>query len=195
MDYKQLKEEIKEIVEIAASVPDAFREKCFELLLSNLLSVKETKAHAAPPPVTTSPPTTTTGQGLVLHANIKAFMRRRGVTKDQIETVVMVEDGNVHFLKEPAHGQAAKGQADWALLLTLKNGILNNDLKVDPEEVRSMVQEKGFYDPANYAANFKKPKYAALFRAVLEPQGESQPLSSSGETALAELIKSLSSGS
>jgi hypothetical protein len=80
-------------------------------------------------------------------------------------------------------------------LLSLKSGILNNSLKVDPEEVRSMVQEKGFYDSANYATNFKKPKYAALFRAALEPQGESQSLSADGETALAELIKSLASGS
>lgn len=194
MDYKHLKEEIKEIVEIAASVPEAFREKCFELLLNNLLSGKATKGHAMPSPET-APPPPASSQGVSLPAYVKAFMRRKGITQDQIESIVMLEGGDLHFLKEPAHGQAAKGQADWALLLALKNGILNNTLKVDPEEVRSMVQEKGFYDSANFAANFKKPKYAALFRAAIEPQGEPQPLSTEGETALAELIKTLASGS
>jgi len=38
MDYAQLKDSIKEIAEIAASVPEQFRDKCFELLLTNLLS-------------------------------------------------------------------------------------------------------------------------------------------------------------
>ena len=37
MDYGQLKDSIKEIAEIAASVPEQFRDKCFELLLTNLL--------------------------------------------------------------------------------------------------------------------------------------------------------------
>ncbi|TMQ27298.1 MAG: hypothetical protein E6K65_14190 [Nitrospirae bacterium] len=195
MDYEHLKEEIKYIVEIAASVPEAFREKCFELLLNNLLSGKAAKAQIIPTATTAPVPPPASTSAIPLHAHVKAFMRRKGITSDQIESIVMLEDGDIHFLKEPAHGQAAKGQVDWALLLALKNGILNNTLKVDPEEVRSMVQEKGFYDPANYAANFKKPKYAAFFRAALEPQGEPQSLSGEGETALAELIKALASGS
>jgi hypothetical protein len=37
MDYAQLKDSVKEIAEIAASVPEQFRDKCFELLLTNLL--------------------------------------------------------------------------------------------------------------------------------------------------------------
>jgi hypothetical protein len=34
MDYRQLKADVKEIAEIAASVPEQFRDKCFEILLS-----------------------------------------------------------------------------------------------------------------------------------------------------------------
>jgi len=70
----------------------------------------------------------------------------------------------LHCIKEPSHGQAARGQIEWALLLALKNGILNNSLKADPEEVRSMVQDKGYYDSANFSANFRKPKYANYFK-------------------------------
>ena len=37
MDFDRLKAEIKEIAEIAQSVPEQFRSRCFELLLANLL--------------------------------------------------------------------------------------------------------------------------------------------------------------
>ena len=71
------------------------------------------------------------------------------------------------------------------------NGILNNKLSADPEEVRSIVQEKGYYDPANFAANFKSPKYSKYFSKPLESQGDTQTLSKQGEETLAQLIKSL----
>lgn len=193
MQYDKLKEEIKEIGKIAASVPESFQGKCFELLLNHLLSgqtgvaptppTTQTNTNVAPPPKTGSvtPP-----------SHVKAFMRRKNVTQEQIDALVMIEGDEFHFIKEPEHGQAAKGQMDWALLIALKNGIQNNTLKTDPEEVRSMVQEKGFYDGANFAGNFKKQKNAALFRGPLERQGEAQALSTDGETALANLIKELS---
>ena len=37
MDYQQIKTEVAEIAQIVASVPEPFRDKCFELLLSHLL--------------------------------------------------------------------------------------------------------------------------------------------------------------
>lgn len=193
MDYEKLKEEIKEIGKIASSVPEAFREKCFEVLLNHLLTGQaQTPPPPPPPPLKQdkSPPHRTGAISLPSH--VKAFMRRKGVTQEQIEAIVMLEGDEFHFIKEPEHGQAAKGQIEWALLLALKNGILNNTLKADPEDIRSMVQEKGFYDSANFAANFKKQKYASLFRGALERQGEAQALSTEGETALADLIKELS---
>lgn len=187
MDYKKLQEEIKEIASIASSVPEKFREKCFEILLNRLLAgTTETPSGTG-----TIPPAPPAGAGLRLQGSVLAFMKRKGITKEQIETILMLEDGNIHFLKEPSHGKAARGQNEWALLLALKNGILNNTIKVDPEDVRSIVQEKGFYNTANFAAYFKTPKYKDNFRKPLEPQGEAQTLTPAGETALAELIKKL----
>ncbi len=189
MDYEKLKDDIKEIGKIAASVPEAFREKCFEVLLVHLVSGQISGADQPPPPPFVPPGRQ---RKIVLPSHVMAFMRRKGVTQEQIEEIVMLEGDELHFIKEPEHGQAAKGQKDWALLLALKNGILNNSLKADPEEIRSMVQEKGFYDPPNFAANFKKKKYADLFRGPLERHGEAQSISPEGETALATLIKALS---
>jgi hypothetical protein len=36
MDFKQLKSSIEEIAKIASSVPEPFRDKCFEILLKSL---------------------------------------------------------------------------------------------------------------------------------------------------------------
>ena len=193
MNYEKFKTEIKEIAEISQSVPQPFREKCFEVLLTHLIGINQ----PTPPKKEDATPlkdkftNRETPSALRVPANVMAFMRRTSVTQQELEAIVMVVDGELHFIKEPSHGQAAKGQNEWALLVALKNGILNNNLVADPEEVRSIVQAKGFYDNANFATNFRKPKYARLFRNALEPQGTAQPISRDGEQELAALIKSL----
>jgi hypothetical protein len=97
----------------------------------------------------------------------------------------------VHFIREPAHGKITKGQMEWALLLSLKQAILQNEFSTDPEDLRSICQDKGFYDKANFAATFKRPPYDGYFKQPLQPQGPRQTLSNDGQAALAELIRSL----
>lgn len=198
MIYENLKKEVNEIAEIAGKVPEQFREKCFEILLTHLLNslphpAKAAAAHPNNPSPGTGTPTQTPQQGnsLTLPASLKAFMRRTGITQAEIEAVVMLEDGEFHFIKEPSHSNVSKGQNEWALLLALKNGVLSGNLSVDAEAVRSIVQEKGFYDRANFAANFKSAKYASWFKEALEAQGPSINLSAEGEKVLAALIKAL----
>jgi hypothetical protein len=118
-------------------------------------------------------------------------MQRTGVTRDDLEKVILFEDGEVHFVREPVHGTVAKGQMEWALLLALKNALLNNEFSTDPEDLRSVCQEKGFYDRANFAAIFRRDPYAAYFRTPLQAQGPRQALSNEGQTALGELLKAL----
>lgn len=192
MEYSKLKEEIKEIGEIASSVPEAFREKCFEVLLNNLISGHTENSGKTPPSDPLNPTPPPESGNITLPSSVKAFIRKKNLTQEQIESIVMVENDEFHFIKEPTHGNIRKGQIEWSLLLALKNGILNNSIKIDPEDVRSIVQEKGYYDSANFASNFKKPNYEKLFRGLLERQGEPQSLTPDGETALADLVKELS---
>ncbi len=191
MSYEKLKNEIKVITEIAASVPEAFREKCFEILLNHFLSSETGKPPKQIDKKEYEVPKDTTN--IETPSLVKAFMRRRDVSQEQINSLVMIDGEDLHFIKEPSHNEASRGQNEWALLLALKNGILNNALKTDPEDVRSITQEKGFYNATNFSTNFKKAKYAAYFKEPLEPQGPAQPLSSDGEKALADLIKGLTS--
>ena len=191
MSYEKLKKEIKEISGIAASVPEAFREKCFEMLLNHILSVEVGKP--SPPTDKKDKDKSKDTPSMEVPPHVRAFMRRRDISQEQIDSLLMLDGEELHFLKEPSHSQASRGQNEWALLLALKNGILKNSLKADPEDVRSLVQEKGFYNAGNFSTNFKKAKYAAYFQEALERQGSAQALSQDGEKALAELIRSLTS--
>lgn len=186
MDYQKIKKDITEIAEISNTVPEHFREKCFEILLMDFLNSKKTitlvKDDSTPSPLTST---------LKLPSNVLAFMRRNDVSQEEIGAVVMFDGTDFHFIKEPAHKNARKGQNEWALLIALRNGITNNNLSSDPEAVRSLVQDKGYYDSANFAKNFKITKYAKYFRNSLEPHGSAQSLTKEGEVALAKLIKSL----
>lgn len=198
MDYGKLKKEIKEIVDVASSVPEAFRERCFEILLETLLSEGkgdrssvETRKKEIKPEEDTQDHGKPAGESIPTPAKVRVFMQRTGVTEQELQSLFLYEDGELHFIKEPAANAVATGQVEWALLIALKNGILRNELSCDAESARSICQEKGYYDKKNFATIFKRPANAKLFNAPLEVQGDAQSLSSDGQLALGKLVKSL----
>lgn len=196
MSYKELKDEIESIASISNSVPEPFRDKCFELLLSHLLDShtpkkevtekhegKEKDEESAIKLITNGSATIPTP------SQVKVFMQKTGVTMEDLKRVVIFEDDDVHFVQEPTTQKIARGQIEWALLLALRNGIVSNALSVDAESVRSICQDKGFYDKGNFSKNFKNN--STLFQAPLEPQGDAQKLSGEGQKELGKLIKEL----
>jgi hypothetical protein len=69
--------------------------------------------------------------------------------------------------------------------------ILADSSEVDPEDVRSICKEKGFYDRTNFTKNFKANPYVSYYKNLMEAQGKAQALTQEGQVALAELIKEL----
>jgi hypothetical protein len=206
MKYSELKDEIREIAEIANSVPEAFRAQCFATLLEHLLASsapaadQQAAAMPAAQPAQATPPATppssgtpaSNGSSIPTPSQIKLFMSKTGVTVTELASIVLYEDNEVHFIKEPTTAKISRGQIEWALLLALKNGISNNAFSVDPEELRSICQEKGFYDQTNFIKNFKPQSTATLFTGAMEKQGAAQKLSNDGLAELGKLIKELS---
>lgn len=205
MKYDELKEEIKAIADIASSVPEGFRDKCFELLLTNLVNTTSKPPRDSKPPASEkeipeelNPPKPPAGEGespIPMKAQVRVVMRRGNVTQAELESILFYEGGAVHFIQEPHNVPNAQGQIEWALLLALKNAIENDSLSADPEAVRSVCQEKGFYDRGNFATIFKRSNNAGLFKEPLEPQGAPEPLTVEGQDALARLIKRLAAQS
>lgn len=198
MDYSKLKTEIIEIASIATSVPEPFREKCFEVLLTNLLAPVSQKSGSVPPQ--------TPQEGSILEndgpksllttpssfsASVRAFMKKTGISDDQLAKAIHYEDDDFYFLLEPSTKTISRGLIEWALLIALRSAIVNNSFAVDPEDVRSMCQEKGFYDPTNFWKAFKSTKNNPFFAGELKAQGEARKLTAAGQDELAEVLRSL----
>src|SRR5690349_12694878 len=143
MDFKQLKADIKEISEIASSAPEPFRSKCFEVLLTSLLAEqggvgkkgeqrKDDKGDG-----NNDSKKTPTGSSVPMNSQLRLLLKKTGLTEEELNKVVMVEDGEVHFVQEPHPGKIREGQLEWSLLMALKNTILKNAMEADPEEIRS----------------------------------------------------------
>jgi hypothetical protein len=196
MDYDKLKGDVKEIAEIASSLPEKFRDKCFELLLTHLLAGHAQRPDTnriASPDKETPPanPLEAPGNAIPVTTALRVLMQKTQITKEELDKVILYDDGQVHFIRAPHDTGITTGQMEWALLLALKNAIENNSLSTDPEQVRSVCQEKGFYDRKNFAATFKAERNARLFKTALIVQGPSEPLSNAGQEALGALVKRL----
>jgi len=193
LKYSDLKENLKEIVELVQTVPEKLQQTCFEILLQSLLA--QSKAADIPPTPKPEKPAEFPGARsttVPLNTELRVFMRKRDVTEEQLNTVVFFEAGQVHFVKEPSVDKIATAQIEWSLLLALKNAILGKSFTVDPEDVRSICQAKGVYDIANFAAVFKQKANARLFKGEMKSQGEPSELSDDGLAQLAKLVCELS---
>lgn len=189
--YEKLKSELKQIIELVESLPEKYRDKSFELLVSRFLSAQVTGDKDLDPKKPGSVPPGKPGHEFTVPAKVRAFIKRYAITDEQLRSIVMLDAGDVHFIHEPRNVKNATGQIQWALLLGFKSALLGSDMTVDPEAVRSICIEKGFYDKANFAAHFKTPANKALFNGLLKPQGELRKLTPKGEEKLAEILKEL----
>lgn len=198
MDYSKLKNEIVEIAGIAKSVPEPFREKCFEILLTHLLVPTPQKSEPVPPQSQQegtsqendgSKPQLTAASSLSV--SIRAFMKRTGISDDELAKAIHYEDDEFHFLVEPSTTTISHGLIEWALLIALRNGITNNSLAADPEDVRSMCQEKGYYDHSNFWKAFKAAKNKSFFAGEFKAQGDARKLTAAGQDELAKILRSL----
>lgn len=198
MDYSKLKIEIVEIANIATSVPEPFRAKCFEILLTHLLApISKVDEPAAPQSPSEgeiskkSDAAVPLTAPISLSASVRAFMKKTGITEEELGKAFYHENDEFHFLIEPSPATVRRGAIEWALLLAARNGILSNNFEVDPEDVRSMCQEKGYYDPTNFWKAFQSSKNKGLFNGALKSQGDARKLTAAGQEELAKVLREL----
>lgn len=191
MDFEKLKSEIREISTIATEVPEPFRETCFKMLLEALLKQQNGSKKEGPVETGNAPDLTREKVNVPTPSQVRVFMERVKVTQEELNALMLFDGEQVHFVREPSPKTVAKGQIAWALLLALKAAVESNSFQVDPEDVRSICQEKGFYDRSNFASIFKRSANAKLFKNPPEPQGEPQQLTTDGQMELGKLVKKL----
>jgi hypothetical protein len=179
-------DELKEIVGLANSVPEEYRQKCFELLLSRYL---QGTLPAAPPPALSAPVSVPqpTSKLFTMPIDVRAFLTQYGLTEDILRRVYHIEGNEVrpiYALKTTKKGTA---QVEHALLMALESALLTGQFQVEPEELRQRCVDQKCYDKSNFAQHLRNN--AKYFKGInLE---EPLVLSPDGKAELAEVLERL----
>lgn len=215
-----LKEEVKEIVEIVALVPDEHKAMCFEMLLKDALakrhsapkpvpppSAPEAKAAKSPapagdvddtddqkPPAAGGQPKVNEGSDVVsadLHMKTRKFMSSNGLTLEDINNVFYKEGDKFELLiTDFGATNMTEGQIRIAQMQALHHALIDGEFTTTVEAVREECKMRKCYDSANFTKNFRVNAATFDFGEWSREVAELR-LSEDGKKSLAEVIKAL----
>ena len=181
-------EELKKIVELANTVPEEYRQKCFELLLSyslrSVTSPREGLSGAVNKPALSQEKTQ---KKFILPIDVKAFLSQYGLNESVLWKYFLVEGSEIRPIYHLKATQKARAQIQYALMIALETAISTGQFVVDAEKLRTRCQYQNCYDSANFMKNIKDK--AELFKSIANDQP--MPLSPVGKSELADLIEQL----
>lgn len=183
-------EELQKIVELANTVPEEYRQKCFELLLGHALQAKyhaplvipAATAGALPP--STPPPT---HKPFVLPIDVKAFLSQYGLDESVLWKFFLVEGEEIRPIYQLQVTKKARAQIQHALMMALENAITTGQFQVDVVALRARCNDQKCFDATNFVKNIKDN--AKLFKSIANDQPMS--LSPDGKSELADLLEQL----
>lgn len=198
-----IKEKIKEFVEIAASVPENLQAICFEILLrDHLASIaserkppRTEKPESIEPQAPAAPGEAEKTQADIvssdLHVKSKKFLEKYSVSLAEINNLFYKEGQEILPLYEDLKTtRMAEAQIRVTLLQALRNALTSGEFTADVEAIRAECRDRKSYDGPNFAANFKNN--SSLFD--FDTYGKDTTtvrLSEDGRKELSQLIKEL----
>lgn len=204
----KLKNTVLEIVEIVKECPENLQALCFELLLRHELEAlsptkkqkestaesgsgtDETPAERIKPIVEDTAKSQEDLSETDLHVKVKHFMKKQGVSFEQLNNLYYKEGSAILPLYEDLKTtRMAEAQIRIALLQSLQNAIADGEFQCQVANVRTECNERKCYDGGNFAKNFKNN--ASLFDGDYDKSTASMKLSEDGKKELAEIIKEL----
>lgn len=213
------KEEIKEIVEIVALVPEPHKAICFEMLLKELLANRRappSPAHALPAPISKAKapiastvehmePISSQSNGVQpkvnngvdiamsdLHMKTKKFLEKGEVTLAQLNELYYKNDDVFESLSVDLKlTKMSEAQIRIALLQALHNSLASGNFQTTVEAVREECKARKTYDSANFTTNFKNNSEVFDFGTWSSDVTELR-LSEAGKKELAVAVKLLS---
>jgi hypothetical protein len=198
-----IKENIKEFAEIAASVPDNLQSICFEILLRNhLASIADDRKPPRIEKLETIEPQTPiepedpgkTQADIVngdLHMKSKKFLEKYSVSLDDINNLFYKEGQEIRPLYEDLKTtRIAEVQIRVSLLQALRNAFTSGEFTANVEAIRAECKDRKSYDSPNFTTNFKNNKSLFDFDNY-NKNTTSIRLSEEGKKELSQLIKEL----
>jgi hypothetical protein len=182
MSSEDLETEISNIVKIVESLPERYRDKCFEILLTNLT---EQKVSTKEVPEVLIPPMAES-QNFVIPIEVRALLRQFSVDDGKLFELFLITgaDEIVPIYKIDAT-VASKGQIQIALLTALENTLKQTGKFVfSIEDVRQRCKDNKCYNDKNFLKNFSN---SMKYFKESEPT-ENMSLSPYGKEKLIEII-------
>lgn len=207
-----LQKKVKEIAEIAASVPENLQVTCFEILLRDYLASISGDAVQPPKQVAASANNTqpeeivheeSTKDGekpspaqadvtqADLHVKARKFMGKYSVTIGELNNLFYKEGQAIMPLYEDLKTtRMSEAQIRIALLQALHHGLGDGEFIAQVEDIRTECRDRKVLDAPNFSANFKNNNSLFDFDNYSKDT-KSLRLSEEGRRELAEIIKEL----
>lgn len=209
--FEQVRAHIEEILDIVERCPEKWQERCFDLLMSNLLQSVEgmksdsrsgatsSRQTADSQATAAADPTATEKGGMEikpsdLHIKVRKFLNDNGLTVNQLNALFYREGEEFKPLFETmGTTKMNESQIRLALLESLRRALNNGDFVFDPERVRQMCRDLKCYDPPNFTSNFKDRSDDFWSWPNKYSKGITVELLPEGKKVLAEVVQALTS--
>jgi len=170
---EELENKVKEFIAFAEKIPERYREKCFEVLLSAYLASIRAQEKAIVP------------QKFVIPIDVRAFLQQYSVPEENIQELFITEREEIRPTYSIKTVKKAEAQIQLALLAALENALRpGGKFELSVEAVRQRCINHRVYDYSNFKTYFKKNK--RLFDSLKDE--EHVGLSPDGKAELAEVI-------
>jgi hypothetical protein len=182
---EELEGKIKEFIETAEKFSEPYRQKIFEVLLTNYLrSTKPSKEAPEKIEIPESP--LITRQQFVIPIGVRAILQQYNVPEENIQKLFFIEDTEIQRKYKLTTTKKATAQIQVALLTALENALKSGGkFEFSVEVVKTRCKDDyGAYDQPNFKAIFRKN--AKLFKSMGDE--EHVELSTDGKAELAEAI-------
>lgn len=161
-------------------LPEKYKDKTFEMLLTELLNEKNADVEVKED---------TKNASIIIPVEVKGLLKKHIISEKSLEKIFYIENKQVVPIYELPTDKRATSQIQLALLIALENSLNQNvgKLEFSIENVRQGCKDRKCYDAGNFTTNFNNKK--TLFGDLGDPQNVS--LSKDGKDELAKTIQEL----
>lgn len=189
--YEKLRKPILDIINFTNSLDQAYREKCFEVLLNHYLATnQDTNTNAF------SSTLQENKANIITHKyqheypfELRTFLQENNITEEIINKLFLREKGEVKPIYNILEKKKAVAQIQIALLTAFENALMvpNGAIEFQMKNARQRCVERSLYDNNDFIYNFKIR--AGLFTSL---DNEVVKLTLIGKTELANVMVMLS---
>jgi hypothetical protein len=187
MTAEELKALIRDIITIVAEFPEPYRQKSFEILLTNLIQGKLAPATPGLPPEAKPRPPVPMQIGFTIPIDVRAFLQQQDIPEELMSKLFFMEGSEVRPIYKITTATKSTAQIQIALLAALENALRGGNFEFSIEAVRQRCNEYRCYDMPNFKTHFKNS--ARLFKNLSED--DNVELSPDGKVELAETISEI----